>query len=231
MRRWLCVSTAAAALVLPAGAHAHVSVHPNVIPAGAFTEIVVRVPNERSDEETTRVHVRFPAGFVFVSYAPVPGWTTEVRYRELAQPVTAFGEQHDREVSDVIWSGGGIAAGQFVDFPLSVAMPERAEGTTLTFKALQTYSGGEVVRWIGGPADDNPAPQVTLAAGDAPIQDVPGGDGSHGDPGEAAGTEELGGGGGGGSTKENVALALGIAGLGTALVALAVALVRKRERP
>ena len=42
-------------------------------------------------------------------------------------------------------------------------------GDTLTFKALQTYSNGEVVRWIGPEGSDNPAPtvSVTAAAGDA----------------------------------------------------------------
>ena len=38
--------------------------------------------------------------------------------------------------------------GQFRDFPISVQIPGKA-GDTLTFKALQTYSNGEVVRWIG----------------------------------------------------------------------------------
>ena len=37
-------------------------------------------------------------------------------------------------------------------------------GKALTFKALQTYTGGEVVRWIGPPDAEEPAPQVTLTA-------------------------------------------------------------------
>jgi uncharacterized protein len=37
-------------------------------------------------------------------------------------------------------------------------------GKSLTFKALQTYSSGEVVRWIGAPDADEPAPQVKLTA-------------------------------------------------------------------
>jgi uncharacterized protein len=41
-------------------------------------------------------------------------------------------------------------------------MPEKP--STLTFKALQTYSNGEVVRWIGPPDADEPAPQVKLTA-------------------------------------------------------------------
>lgn len=35
---------------------------------------------------------------------------------------------------------------------------------TLTFPALQTYEGGEVVRWIGDPDAEEPAPTVALAA-------------------------------------------------------------------
>ena len=53
-----------------------------------------------------------------------------------------------------------IAPGQFQDFGLSVAMPKGKPGSKLTFKALQTYQGGEVVRWIGPEDGDEPAPTV-----------------------------------------------------------------------
>ena len=33
---------------------------------------------------------------------------------------------------------------------------------SITFKALQTYDNGDVVRWIGAEKTDNPAPVVTL---------------------------------------------------------------------
>ena len=48
-----------------------------------------------------------------------------------------------------------------MDFPLSVQVPDKA-GTTLTFKALQTYDDGKVVRWIGPAGSDEPAPQVKV---------------------------------------------------------------------
>ena len=44
-------------------------------------------------------------------------------------------------------------------------MPDGEPGSEVTFKALQTYQGGEVVRWIGPPDADEPAPTVTLTAG------------------------------------------------------------------
>jgi uncharacterized protein len=50
-----------------------------------------------------------------------------------------------------------------MDFPLSVQIPGKA-GDELAFKALQTYDNGEVVRWIGAPETEHPAPQVTVTA-------------------------------------------------------------------
>jgi len=58
----------------------------------------------------------------------------------------------------------GVQPGQFQDFPVSVQIPGEA-GDALTFKALQTYDDGEVVRWIGAPDSEKPAPQVTITAG------------------------------------------------------------------
>src|SRR3954447_21020054 len=56
-----------------------------------------------------------------------------------------------------------IPPGAFEDFGLSVQIPGKA-GDKLTFKALQTYSDDEVVRWIGAEDSDNPAPVVTVEA-------------------------------------------------------------------
>ena len=61
--------------------------------------------------------------------------------------------------------------GEFQDFGLSVGVPDKP-GTKLTFKALQTYEGGEVVRWIGPPDADEPAPQVTLTTAGAEEEPV-----------------------------------------------------------
>ena len=59
-----------------------------------------------------------------------------------------------------------IPPGAFEDFGLSVQIPGKA-GDKLTFKALQTYTGGEVVRWIGAEDSDNPAPVVSVNDGAA----------------------------------------------------------------
>jgi uncharacterized protein len=75
-------------------------------------------------------------------------------------------------VSRITWTAktaaDAIPPGAFQDFGLSVKVPGKA-GDTLTFKALQTYSNGKIVRWIGPEGSDTPAPtvQVTAASGGA----------------------------------------------------------------
>jgi uncharacterized protein len=52
-------------------------------------------------------------------------------------------------------------------------VPDGAPGDALTFKALQTYQGGEVVRWIGPPDAEDPAPTVTLTAAEEAADPAP----------------------------------------------------------
>ncbi len=44
----------------------------------------------------------------------------------------------------------------------------------LTFKVLQYYDNGEVVRWIGPPDSEEPAPQIDVTAEGGVLQDVAG---------------------------------------------------------
>ena len=130
----------------------------------------MRVPNERDNKGTTKVAVKMPPGFIFVSSERVPGWKAEIAKRPLDKPVEAFGEKYKEEVDTVTFTGDGkagvIRPDEFQDFGLSVGVPEGKPGSKLTFKATQTYEGGEVVRWIGPPDADEPAPQVTLLEGE-----------------------------------------------------------------
>ncbi len=163
----LAAATAVAALALPAAAGAHVTVVPKSAAAGSYTVLDVRVPNERDDKATTKVDLKLPPGFVTASFEPVPGWEVSVVRERLSTPIETENGPISEQVSRIVWSGGEIPPGAFQDFPISVQIPDRA-GTQLTFKALQTYAGGEVVRWIGAPDGDTPAPQlaVTEATGE-----------------------------------------------------------------
>jgi uncharacterized protein len=144
-----------------------VTLQPNTAAAGAFTVENVRVPNEQDNAVTTKVDVQMPHGFVSASYQAAPGWTVKVTKTKLAKPVQTDDGPITEEVSRITWTAdnkaAGIAPGQFRDFPLSVQIPGQA-GDKLTFKALQTYSNGDVVRWIGAPDADQPAPQITVTA-------------------------------------------------------------------
>ncbi len=150
----------ALALLVPAAAQAHVTVQPSEAPEGAYTVLDVRVPNETDSENTTKIAVQFPEGFGDVSYQPVPGWKVEVVHDKLAKPIQTDDGPITEGVKEVIFSGGKLAPGEFQDFPLSVQIPGNA-GEELTFKAVQTYEG-EVVRWIGGPEAEHPAPRVLV---------------------------------------------------------------------
>jgi uncharacterized protein len=155
----------AAALTAPAAAAAHVTVQPASAPAGAETVLTVRVPNERDDASTVKVDVKLPSGFVSAAWESTPGWTVRAVKQKLSKPIQTDDGPIDEQISEIVWTASskktGIQPGEFRDFPLSVLIPGKA-GETLTFKALQTYSNGTVVRWIGGPGADEPAPQVKL---------------------------------------------------------------------
>jgi periplasmic copper chaperone A len=204
-----------AALAVAPAAGAHVTLQPEETPAGGFTRLDVRVPNERDNASTTKVDVRFPPGFLFVSTEPVQGWNAKVTMRKLDKPVEQFGEQISEEVGRVTFTGDGetgvIRPGEFQDFGLSVGVPDKA-GSTLTFPSLQTYSSGEVVRWIGPPDSEEPAPQVKLTAAEpeggaaAPAEQQPAAPAASEDDDS--------------NTLSIIALIVGIAGLAAGLAAL-----------
>jgi periplasmic copper chaperone A len=166
----ITIATAAVtgAFAVPAtAAQAHVTLQPKTAAAGAYVVEDVRVPNETDDATTTKVVVQFPDGFAGASYQRVPGWDVKVSKAKLATPIKTDDGEVTEGVKTITWTAAskvdGIAPGEFQDFPLSVQIPGKA-GDTLTFKALQTYSNGEVARWIGAPDADRPAPQVTVTA-------------------------------------------------------------------
>ncbi|MFC8143757.1 YcnI family protein [Streptomyces paradoxus] len=160
-------------LALSAPAFAHVSVQPEGTAAkGGYAVVNFKVPNERDDASTTKLEVNFPADHPLASVMPepMPGWKIEVTKSELDKPLEMHGEKITEAVTKVTWTadGKGIEPGYFEKFPLSVGqLPEDTD--ELVFKALQTYSNKEVVRWIevpqkGQEEPDNPAPVLELSA-------------------------------------------------------------------
>jgi uncharacterized protein len=225
MLRRLLISAAATALVglaLAPLAAAHVTVNPREAAAGAFVVLDVRVPNERDNASTTKVDVQLPPGFVEASYQPEPGWTVEVTKEKLAQPIQTDDGPVTEQVSEITWTatGDGIAPGQFMEFPISVQVPGKA-GDTLVFKAVQTYSNGEVVRWIGAEGSEEPAPRLQVTAATAEDHAAAAADEAEAAAAASDASSDD------SSTKENLALAFGIAGLVAGLGALGVAFFRR----
>ncbi|MFF6780934.1 DUF1775 domain-containing protein [Streptomyces sp. NPDC012510] len=162
-----------AVLLLSGPASAHVSVAAEGAAAkGGYATVNFKVPNERDDATTTKLEVNFPTDHPLASAQPeaVPGWKIEVTKAKLDKPLELHGEQIDEAVSKITWTatGDGIGTGFFQKFPVSIGqLPENTD--ELVFKALQTYSNKEVVRWIevpqkGQEEPDNPAPVLALSA-------------------------------------------------------------------
>lgn len=160
--------------LMAAPAWAHVSVSPSSAPAGGFATLTFQVPNETDDATTTKLEVQFPQDHPIAdaSVQALAGWKIEVTKKKLTTPVTTDeGDTLDEAVNTITWTasaGQGIPPGFFEQFLVSVGLP--GEGDTLAFPAVQTYSNGDVVRWIeraaeGGPEPENPAPTLTLTAG------------------------------------------------------------------
>lgn len=219
-------------LVLPAAAQAHVSLHPNTLPAGSNPTIAVRVPSEETSANTVKVAVQFPPGFLDAPTQPVPGWTARVVTKKLATPVTTDEGTVSEEVSEVIWSGGKIPPEHIQNFIFTTAVPDNDTGKTLEFKTIQTYDNGKVVHWIGPASADEPSPTVNVTPKGGVIEDVAGTEAGPGTPpaSETASTTS--------STKSSssdsaskglgiAALVVGILGLIAGLAALVI--VRSRR--
>jgi uncharacterized protein YcnI len=162
--------TAGAVLALATAAAAHVTVNPSSAEQGGFTKIAFRVPNEKDNAQTVKLEVNLPTDtpIPFVSLKPVPGWTAATEKTKLAAPVKTDDGEVTEAVTKITWTasaGAGIQPGQFQEFEVSLGpLPETDQ---MIFKALQTYSDGDIVRWIdepvaGGDEPEHPAPVLTL---------------------------------------------------------------------
>jgi uncharacterized protein YcnI len=224
--------------VLAGTAFAHVTISPGSAPQGSTAELTFRVPNEESTADTVELQVEVPTDHPIAQFLvePVPGWTISVRTVKLAKPLVTDDGSFSTAVSEVTWTGGKILPGQYQDFSVS-ADPLPAGVSQLAFKAIQTYSNGDVVRWIdlpqaGQPAPEHPAPVLTLTPADASDSS---------DSGSASGSVSgsvmaggvMAGGGMADPGTDTPALALGAAGLAAGLLGLAAgvaAWLRGRRR-
>ncbi len=175
------VGSTCLALLGPAAAQAHISLHPNTIPAGAFVTLDVRVPGEQAGAYAYKVDMLVPPGFTEIDTQNVPGWSVREIMAKLATPIQTDEGPISEEVSQIVWTGdrttlGRLENGQFIQFPLSIAMPSDIAGRSLAFKTIQYYSNGKVIHWIGPPSAEYPAPTINVTAKGGLIEEVAGGE-------------------------------------------------------
>jgi uncharacterized protein YcnI len=193
---------------------AHVSVTPGTAAPGGHADLSFRVPNESDDAFTVQVEIELPKGKKFedVSVEPVVGWTVTTR-------------QSGKTVTSVVWRNGKIEPGQFQRFEISLAgLPKTTD--PLVFKALQTYSNGEVVRWIetpqpGGEEPEYPAPVLMLSKSATTSGEASGDQDSSSTSVTPAATEHTG--------PDGFARLLGGCGLALGAASLAIGLVARRN--
>jgi uncharacterized protein len=224
----------AVVLLTAAPAWAHVTVSPSEASAGSETTLTFQVPNEKEDANTTKVQVSFPQEHPIADaqVEAIPGWSAVVATTQLKTPITTDeGASLTEGVNTITWTatdGKGIQPGYFQQFKVAVGLPD--DTTTLEFPALQTYSDGDVVRWIdpvieGGPEAEFPEPTVTLTAGGDDHHDTSTTTAS-GSSGEASGSVQT------AQDDADTAKTIGIVAIVFAVIALfAVAFSMFRRRP
>jgi uncharacterized protein YcnI len=224
-------AVATAVLGLAGPVSAHVTVNPKEATQGGYGRFAFRVPNESDSASTTKVEVNLPgnAPVGSVSTMPVPGWTVAVEKRKVDPPIQVHGSQLTEAVAKLTWTAapnGGVKPGEFQEFPVSMGPLPQVD--RMVFKVLQTYSDGNVSRWIeeptpGGQEPENPAPVLTLAAAEAsasPVASAPASAAAADDDDDDADT--------------GTATAFGVAGLVAGLAGLilgGLAFLRTRREP
>jgi periplasmic copper chaperone A len=165
------LATACLVLVAAPG-WAHVEIDPGTATQGEEAALSFRVPNESDSATTTRIQIYLPTDHPLAeaNVRPHPGWHARVQTGKLDQPLTTDDGEVSEAVIRITWTADSardaLKPGQYDDFDIAVGpLPEVS---SLTFKVLQTYSDGSVVRWIdppvaeGEPEPEHPAPTLTL---------------------------------------------------------------------
>jgi uncharacterized protein YcnI len=222
------VAATVGAIAFAAPASAHVSVSSADATQGGYGKAVFRVPTESDTASTTKVEVFLPDAtpIASVSTVPVPGWTAATTTKKLTTPLKTDDGEVTEAVTTVTWTAsqaGAIKPGEFQEFPLSLGPLPKTD--QIAFKALQTYSDGDVVRWIEESADgkaEHPAPTLKLAKAAATDEQAattaaPAANG--------AGVDEN------ARSRANLGLGLGVAALVLALVGVVLAGLACRRRP
>lgn len=164
----------ASAFVGAGAASAHITVAAPGVTAGASdASITFRVPDESDRASTIGLKVQLSTGHPIagVLVAPQPGWTAKITQTKLNTPIKTDDGDITEVVSEIDWTAdarSGIKPGYFGEFTIiGGKLPDGV--SSLTFKAIQTYSDKSIVSWIEEAAPgsttepEHPAPTLQLA--------------------------------------------------------------------
>lgn len=153
MKKLLTGLGAAVVLVLGVAAPASAHVVPSITeaPAGGYVTFGLLVPHGCDGAATTRVEVQMPEGVEEATPEAIPGWEASV---------------DDSDGVVVTWEGGPLPDGQFIEFGLSIQMPD-TPGETALFPTIQTCEGGVETAWTTDPVEgeeepEHPTPAVAI---------------------------------------------------------------------
>jgi uncharacterized protein YcnI len=233
LRTTLVATTAIVLAALATGtASAHVTVHADNPTSGASdVAVTFRTPNEMDNASTTKLDVFFPAAtpLLGVLVQRHPGWTAKSTTTKLATPVKTDDGTITEAVSEVVWTADSPAdalqPGESGDFVVTAG--QLPDAKSLTFKALQTYSNGKIVRWIeiaapGAAEPDSPAPTLALAAAAPDPGSSAAASTAAGSPPAAASAKP--------STSDTTARVLGIVGIVIGVLGTGLGVVAGRRR-
>ena len=165
--RRLALALAAAALAVgalaaPAGAHTEIA--PERAPAGSDTEFTMTLENERSDAGTVKVELYFPDGqqIPVLAVPDVGEWTGAPQGGPGGGPGT-LGDP----APGITWQRPSGSPDDDPELKFTLRLPDRTG--VISMAVLQTYSNGDVDRWIepwpaGTPEPDRPAPKIEVTA-------------------------------------------------------------------
>jgi uncharacterized protein YcnI len=153
MKKLLTGLGGVAVLVLGIAAPAAAHVEPTIeeAPAGGYVTFALTVPHGCDGAGTTKLEVQMPEGIDEPTPQFLPGWDVSV---------------DDSDGVVVTWEGGPLPDHQFLQFGLSVQMPD-TPGETVEFPTVQTCEDGSEVAWTeetpeGGEEPEHPAPAIAI---------------------------------------------------------------------
>lgn len=170
-RTKLAALGAAALLLAPATALAHVTMEVQQAAAGSTYKAVLRVPHGCAGAATLKVRVQIPEGFIAVKPMPKTGWTLDIIKGTYEGNYDLHGGKVTEGAKELSWTGN-LPDDYYDEFVFRGTLTKAfAAGSTVYFPVVQECEGDMAERWIEIPTDgksaddyESPAPGVRIVA-------------------------------------------------------------------